>query len=114
MKRGAGFTLVEILIVVAILGILTSIAFSNIHNYRSKAQTYACITNLREIDSHISLWAINNGKAGNDAVEMGDLVPTYLRSTPYCPLDKDKQGYILGTVSEKPVCPRDPDDHYIN
>ncbi|MBI4335603.1 MAG: prepilin-type N-terminal cleavage/methylation domain-containing protein, partial [Candidatus Omnitrophica bacterium] len=80
-----GFTLMEILIVVAILGLLTSIAFSNIQNYRNKAVKYACIANLREIDNNISLWAINNGKTGADAAVMGDLVPQYLKSTPYCP-----------------------------
>lgn len=117
-KRGAkfltGFTLMEILVVVAILGLLTSIAFSNIQNYRNRAQKYACIANLREIDSHISLWAINNGKTGNDPIAMSDLVPTYLTSTPYCPLDSDKEGYILTTVSEKPKCPRDPETHFID
>lgn len=115
MKRtDKGFTLVEIMIVVAIIGILASIAFSNIQGYRNKAVKQACVTNLKEIDSDISLWAIDNGKTGADAVIMQDLVSTYIKTTPYCPLDSAKQGYTLTTVSEKPKCPSDPANHYID
>lgn len=109
-----GFTLVEIMIVVAIIGILASIAFSNISIYRSRAITRACISNLRDIDNNISLWAINNGKTNTDAVTMQDLVPAYLRSTPYCPLDTAKQGYALTTVAEKPTCVADPTNHKLD
>ena len=111
LKRKNAFSLVEIMIVVAIIGILSSIALVNIQNYRNKAQKYACIVNLRTIENNISLWAINNGKIGSDAVSMSDLVPAYIRSTPYCPLDVAKEGYILATVSENPKCPRDPENH---
>ncbi|MDD5450109.1 MAG: prepilin-type N-terminal cleavage/methylation domain-containing protein [Candidatus Omnitrophica bacterium] len=114
MGKRKGFTLVEIMIVVAILGILASIAFSNIQNYRNRAQKNACIANLRAIDSNISLWAINNGKTGTDTIQMSDLVPQYLKSTPYCPQDSSKQGYVLTTVSQKPACPANPQEHFIN
>jgi len=113
IQKKSGFTLIEIMIVVAIVGLLSSIAIVNIQNYRNKAQKYACIVNLRTIESNTSLWAINNGKTGPDAVLMSDLVPAYIKSTPYCPLDAAKQGYILTTVSEKPKCPRDPENHTI-
>lgn len=114
MNNKKGFTLVEIIIVVGILGILTAIAFSNIQGYRDKAQKYICIGNLRELDNNISLWAINNGKADNAAVTMGDLVPAYFKSTPYCPLDSAKSGYILTTVSRPPQCPANPQTHKID
>ena len=113
IKRKNAFSLVEIMIVVAIIGLLSSIAIVNIQNYRNKAQKYACIVNLRTIENNISLWAINNGKTGSDAVSMSDLVPAYIKSTPYCPLDAAKEGYILTTVSENPKCPRDPESHNI-
>jgi prepilin-type N-terminal cleavage/methylation domain-containing protein len=113
IKRKNAFSLVEIMIVVGIIGLLSSIAVVNIQNYRNKAQKYACIVNLRTIESNISLWAINNGKTGFDPVSMRDLVPAYIKSTPYCPLDAAKEGYVLTTVSEKPQCPRDPENHII-
>ena len=114
MKIKKGYTLIEMLIVVAIVGILASLAFANIQSYRNKAQKYACITNLRTIESNMSLWAINNGKNAEDQVTMADLVPKHLMTTPYCPLDAAKEGYILGKVSEKPTCPRDPENHRID
>lgn len=113
-QKEKAFTLVELMIVVAILGILASIAFSNIQNYRNKAVKYACVANLREIDNNISLWAIDDGKTGAAAVSMSDLVPRYLKTTPYCPLDSAKQGYVLTTVSQKPKCRCDPSNHYID
>ena len=113
MKKNAGFTLVEILIVVAIVGLLSSIAISNIQAYRSKARRQTCISNLKSVDNLIALWAINDGKTGAAAVGMSDLVPAYLRSTPYCPLDTSKQGYVLTTILEKPKCPIDPEHHTI-
>lgn len=114
IKRKSGFLISELLIVVAIIAVLVSLAFSNIQYYRNKAQTHACIANLREIDNNISLWAVINGKTGSDTVSMSDLIPAYLKTTPYCPLDAAKQGYVLTTVTEKPQCPCNPESHVIN
>jgi len=101
------------MIVVAVIAILSGIAYLNIQSYRNKAQKFACITNLREIENYICLWAINNGKTKDAQVRIGNLVPAYIKSTPYCPVDSAKQEYILSTVSEKPICPVDPENHYI-
>jgi prepilin-type N-terminal cleavage/methylation domain-containing protein len=110
-QQKRGFTLVEIMIVVAILGILAAISFVNIQTYRTKALKVACVKNLKEIENFSSLWAINNGKNGDDTISMNDLVPAYIKTTPYCPLDAAKAGYVLTTVSEKPQCPIDPAGH---
>ncbi len=114
MEKQSATTLVELMIVVCILGFLSAIAFANIQGYRNKAQQYLCIANLRQLDGLVSVWAIDNGKQTGDVVQMTDIIPAYLKSTPYCPLDVNKVGYTLTAVSEKPVCPRAPDTHYID
>ena len=114
MNRNRGFTLIELLIVVAIIGLLTAIAYYNIQGYRLKAQKYVCIANLRELSNFTALWAINEGKDETSPVTMSDLVPAYIKATPYCPLDRDKEGYILKSVSEGPKCPKDPATHNLD
>lgn len=111
MRNRKGFTLVEIMIVVAIIGLLAAIAIPNFIQARTKAQTNACIANLKQVQGAISLWALDAGKADADTVAMTDLVTTYIKATPYCPLDTAKAGYTLATVAAAPVCPSDPTNH---
>ena len=96
-----GFTLVEIMIVVAIIGLLAAIAIPNFMKAREKAQTNACVANLRQMDGAITLWALDNSKSSSDAVTMGDLVTDYIKSTPVCPAGGT---YTLSTVADTPTC----------
>jgi len=109
--RKKAVTLTEMMVVVAIVAMLSSVAFMNIRNHRLKAQKYICLSHLRNIENNISLWAINNAAAADSQVQMGDLIPGYIRSTPYCPLDPSKEGYTVTTVSARPLCSRDPTNH---
>jgi prepilin-type N-terminal cleavage/methylation domain-containing protein len=58
LSRSQGFTLVEIMIVVAIIGLLAAIAIPNFVKARSMAQSNTCINNLRQIDAAIQQYAL--------------------------------------------------------
>ena len=68
MKKKQGFTLVEIMIVVAIIGLLAAIAIPSFMKSRVTSQQNACINNLRQIESGKEQWALENGKAQGAAV----------------------------------------------
>src|ERR1035438_8457507 len=65
-SRLAAFTLVEIMIVVAIIGLLAAIAISNFMYVRSTAQANACINNMHQIDGAVTEWALEKGKKTGD------------------------------------------------
>jgi prepilin-type N-terminal cleavage/methylation domain-containing protein len=64
----AGFTLVEIMIVVAIIGLLAAIAIPNFVKARENAQLNSIFNNLRIIEGAKDQWAIENKKGSGDTV----------------------------------------------
>lgn len=104
MKRIAkkkGFTLVEIMIVVLIIGILLAIAVPNFLRARESSRTRSCIANLRQIEAAKEQWAMDNKKGATDTPAQADLAPTYVKSYPSCP---SGGAYTIGDMSTNPVC----------
>src|SRR5438128_6690383 len=85
--RKAGFTLVEIMIVVAIIALLAAIAIPNFVKARSTSQRSACIANLKQIEGAKATWAMEQKKNNTDTPVASDLygATNYIRQEPTCP-----------------------------
>lgn len=114
-RRTGAFTLVEIMIVVAIIGLLAAIAIPNFVRARTQSQATACINNLRLIDGAKQQWALENNQ-GPDAKPSDAQITPYLGRAsggtfPSCPAGGQ---YTINSVSVKPACSiTDPIPHVL-
>jgi prepilin-type N-terminal cleavage/methylation domain-containing protein len=98
-----GFTLVEIMIVVAIIGLLAAVAIPNLVRARKQAARTACIANLKTISGAKQTWALENKKADTDVPTDADLfgIDKIIEDKPKCP---GGGTYDIRAVGEKPTC----------
>ena len=98
-KMLKGFTLVEIMIVVAIIAILAAVAIPNFISYRKQSQATACVANLKQIQAAKEMWYMNNSADPS----LQDLVGSdkKIKTTPICPAGGS---YTVGGSTTDPTC----------
>jgi prepilin-type N-terminal cleavage/methylation domain-containing protein len=102
MNGSSGFTLVEIMIVIAIIGLLAAVAIPNFVKARGTTQKNACINNLKEIDGAKEQWAIENKKQQGDACATTDIDSYIKGGTPAaCPAGGS---YTVDILGKNPTC----------
>lgn len=105
--RRAGFTLIEIMIVVGIVALLATIAMPTFVRARTTSHKNSCINNLRQIEGAVQTWALDNNKGGASTPTFTD-IHGYLKREVVCPsggADADfDSSYTIQSVSTNPIC----------
>jgi len=132
MKKG--FTLVEIMIVVAIIGLLAAIAIPSFMRARTTSQKNACINNLRQIEAAKDQYALENGLtnlavilASDDTATFSNFVGVgdgFIKAFPICPASSNvaegtktaamsASDYTVGAIGVNALCQRVGDTHVL-
>jgi prepilin-type N-terminal cleavage/methylation domain-containing protein len=111
VSRKSGFTLVEIMIVVAIIGLLAAIAIPNFARARTTSQQNACINNLRQLDGAKQTWALEHYVPPTTIPQATDIQAYLGRGSggvlPVCPADSSgtfASSYTINDLQNAPAC----------
>jgi prepilin-type N-terminal cleavage/methylation domain-containing protein len=108
-SRRVGFTLTEIMIVVAIVGLIATIAAPNLYRAYTQSRTKTCIANLRQIDCAKQQWALEAKHTDGSVPNSDELIggTLYLKQAPTCPMDSQAaftSSYSLNAITLFPTC----------
>ena len=100
-KRTKGFTLIEIMIVVMIIGILLAIAVPNFVKARDTSRKQSCVASLKQIDSAKEQYAMELKLATGATITSANIAPGYIKAMPTCPASGT---YAINVVGTNPTC----------
>ena len=104
-----GFTLVEIMAVVAVIGILAVIAIPSFIKSRAESWKNACIANMKQIES-----AVEQARMAGISEPAADDIfgaTAYIKALPTCPCGTAT--YVIPTGDARPVCPNNVASHVL-
>jgi type IV pilus assembly protein PilA len=81
-RKDEGFTLVELMVVVLIIGILIAIAIPVFNSARNRAERNSCYSNQRMIEGAVQTYYAS---VETTPANIAALVPNYIKETPECP-----------------------------
>jgi prepilin-type N-terminal cleavage/methylation domain-containing protein len=100
-NKRSGFSLLEIMIVVTIIGFLAGLGVPAFMRARASTQKGRCVDNMRQMSGAKEQWAVENFANNGDSVEEDAIAPFFKRGFPTCPGGGD---YELNVVGQDPTC----------
>ena len=113
-KMKKGFTLVEIMIVVAIIAILAAVAIPNFIRYRNDSRTAACIANMKQLQTAAESYLTKHPGAAPAITDLcGPGEDKYIKNELTCPKDGSEYGIALDNGAIKITCGSGDSEHVL-